>query len=164
MSDYICIATIQLCREIDAPWLLRSAFYMFSAQNPAPEVILHGMQAPHVELGDHDKVTFFAGQLLQHGTETKDVGRFLYFPSTIDTCVTPKRCGEARLAALEGFWNDCQEFPSMPLGIWNDDDWDGLGICSICRKALRKIKKLVRHAGIVSRASTGFRLGTTWRR
>ncbi|KAJ7688022.1 hypothetical protein B0H17DRAFT_1012810 [Mycena rosella] len=146
ISEYICIATIQLCREIHAPWILPSAFYMFCSENPAPQVILHGTQAPHVELGDHDKAVFFAGQLLQHGTETKDVGRFLYFPSTIDTCVTPKRCGKARLAALEGFWNNYQEFPSMPLDIWDENDWDDLGICSICRGVLEKIHQEAREA------------------
>lgn len=129
------IATIQLARQIEAPWILPAVFY--DSGDPAEVLFGEKDSSSSIRLDPADQEFFLKGYLLQ-----RDAGlhilRFLFSRPTIDGCTTPAECGKAKLWSLQLAHDDCQEYPAIPLGIWQEGDWDRLSdACATCRKELR---------------------------
>ncbi|KAJ7441119.1 hypothetical protein FB451DRAFT_1299077 [Mycena latifolia] len=132
------LLVIQLCREIDAPWILPAAFYEMASIDFHASHLFRGVDNGGALL------SFFNGYIRQRDSTTGAVV-FLYCPPTIDGCKTPKLCNETKLSALEMVKDDSDRYHSIPLDIWNGYDWDRLAdMCATCREALRGLHDEIR--------------------
>ncbi|KAJ7684273.1 hypothetical protein DFH06DRAFT_1155170 [Mycena polygramma] len=139
------IAIIRLAREVDALWVLPTAFYnLADACSTGPGLLtsirpstFNGRSA---QLSDEDQTAFVNGYCAQINTGPSDVTRFLHEPATIPGCSDGHRCMVLRLRAIEMVRHDraSPRFQADPLLLWHGlDDWKRLlGICLACGDAL----------------------------
>ncbi|KAJ7490870.1 hypothetical protein FB451DRAFT_1221294 [Mycena latifolia] len=145
------IAVIQLAREVDALWVLPTAFYRLSSRFNTPSsglgtVIFHGtvFNGVHTILSVQDQKAFLSGNVFQ-ARSAADIMHFLSDPMDIPECVSPTQCAIGRLREIE-----CSPVPdtAAPLDAWDADDWESLeeGVCAECLAVLRRTHAEARQA------------------
>lgn len=143
------IATIQLAREVDAPWILPFAFYSL-----ARSYILLGSGTFHgvdrnsirVSINEEDQRLFAKGQLIQTTSCTADILRFLFYPSRIEGCTSAASCFSVRLAAMDDVQKKLRTHPSSPLEIWGHDWLSVRTVCRVCLQTLKNTHLRARRA------------------
>ncbi|KAJ7608058.1 hypothetical protein DFH06DRAFT_1486343 [Mycena polygramma] len=101
--DGPCILAVRIAREIDAPWILPSVFYVLAETRPTYiRRILDGMlyEGQLAKLSEDDKILFLKSSMhISHATH--DLLCFLHSPDTIPGCEgKPCRIQQARRTAL----------------------------------------------------------------
>ncbi|KAF7353919.1 BTB domain-containing protein [Mycena venus] len=145
------IVTIQLAREVDAPWILPWAFYCLGIvyyREPDNDVF-HGASSNGVSvaLSLQDRKSIARGHKLQSISSAVDILRFLTDPIEIEGCTSPKSCYLKRLRAIDGNRENLRVYASIPLALWSKDDWKLLeGLCPICLVVLKRTHRSARHA------------------
>ncbi|KAJ7932800.1 hypothetical protein B0H13DRAFT_2307457 [Mycena leptocephala] len=144
------IATIQLAREVDAPWILPSAFYNLAmsyrelGKAVFHRVVFNGLPA---SLSAQDQDSFVEGHNIQTTSTTVDILRFLFDPSEIEGCKSSKNCFSLRLQAMESRREDLRRYASAPLDAWEQDDWTLLkNLCRACLAVLKQTHEDARQA------------------
>ncbi|KAJ7119091.1 hypothetical protein C8R44DRAFT_707401 [Mycena epipterygia] len=151
-SDVSHMCTIQLAREIDAPWVLPLAFYNLSAVfHEVGNIIFHGAvyNGLPVSLSMQDQQTFLIGHNSQNTSTYAAILQFLSYPRSADIegCKSPARCTAERLNAVESSREMTCDSPSIPLDIWDSDDWDILqDVCPACLAVLKDAHQHARQA------------------
>ncbi|KAF7353923.1 hypothetical protein MVEN_01078400 [Mycena venus] len=144
------IAIIQLAREVESPWILPMAFYVLSAAyGNLGRIIFHGMfyNGVSASLSVLDQQSFVRGQVVQNASGAADVLRFLFCPLDIEGCATPEKCLSLRLRAMDDSREGIRDCPSIPLDIWDEEDWQLLdGLCPACLIVLKKTHQDARQA------------------
>lgn len=133
------IAVVQFCREIDALWTLPAAFYEWGAHSAFDvALVIRGAAygTSFVQLNKGDQVSFLKGYALLRGSTLAAAG-FLYSPVTAG-CSTPRQCSDNKLAALD-MVKTGDYLCLAPLDVWDQDDWDLIGMCATCRPVLRQL-------------------------
>ncbi|KAJ7494295.1 hypothetical protein B0H11DRAFT_1717361 [Mycena galericulata] len=144
------IYAIQIAREVGALWILPSVFYNLSdgSISNLGRTCLHGAvyNGVHTSLSIQDQEGFLNGNLLQNRS-TLDVLRFLSHPMDIEGCYTPTQCATARLSAVRQSVQMIRSYPSIPIDIWEDEDWGRLEeVCPVCLAVLRETHEDARQA------------------
>ncbi|KAJ7119090.1 hypothetical protein C8R44DRAFT_673414 [Mycena epipterygia] len=151
-SDSDKIYAIQLAREVDALWVLPTAFYQVSAAfKKLGTAIFHGAFRNGVptSISLEDQDSFVNGHNSQITSANVDILAFLSYPpsANIEGCAFPFQCTAERLSAIESSREMLREYPSIPLDIWNSDDWDILqDVCPACLAVLRETHQHARQA------------------
>ncbi|KAJ6567034.1 hypothetical protein B0H19DRAFT_1374365 [Mycena capillaripes] len=140
------IATIQLAREVDAPWILPCVFYSLCTYNELARDIFLGVvhNGVPVSLSEGDQQLFVQSQ---NTSATAEILRFLFHPLDIAGCTSPRQCFSARLQAMESNHAAHRDNPSIPLDIWEPNDWRLLkDLCLVCLTVLKKTHEDAREA------------------
>ncbi|KAJ7689870.1 hypothetical protein B0H17DRAFT_1202107 [Mycena rosella] len=147
---------IQLAREVDALWILPTAFYQLSACFSVPHIGRHiGMEIFHgtvyngvpTSLSVQDQQSFLHGHAI-HARSAWRIRRFLSDPpsSALEGCTSATECALRRLQAIE---IDPVSLlaSSRPLNAWAGGDWDLLeNVCPACLSVLRTTHADARQA------------------
>ncbi|KAJ7611812.1 hypothetical protein FB45DRAFT_843901 [Roridomyces roridus] len=140
------MSSIQLAREVDAPWVLPLAFYVLSnslvqrgttsAKEVVRETTCNGIS---VAISAEDQDSFLSGHIRQVQFRATGVLGCFLDPVKIPNCKSPMRCLEGRLSATNRVCRTDSIFPSSPLDVWNEDAWDEFEeqFCSTCLAFLR---------------------------
>jgi len=147
------IFSIQLAREVDAPWILPYAFYCLATTYPrilseAPS-IFHGVVHNGVSVGlsVQDQQSFALGHCNQNASSAVDILRFLSYPPEIQGCTSPQRCLSERLEAIELNRENLRLNGSHPLDLWGSEEWEWLeDLCPACLAVLKKTHQDARQA------------------
>jgi hypothetical protein len=141
------IAAIQLAREVDALWILPTAFYWLAFNyRELGKAVFHGVVCNGVpaSLSAQDQDSFAKGHYIQTASTVADILRFLFDPSEIDGCTSSSLCSLVRLQAMENHRVGCA---SAPLHVWRPRDWALLqDLCDVCLSALKQTHKNARQA------------------
>ncbi|KAJ7612167.1 hypothetical protein FB45DRAFT_1065530 [Roridomyces roridus] len=141
------IYAIQLFREVDALWLLPTAFYNLSMYFTASlgRNVFHGTVyngVPSV-LSVQDQQSFATGHAIQCQMEREILG-FLVEPVDIVGCASRSECITQRLETLGEVQRSLTLIVTpevrSPLDVWEEEgDWEDLeeGVCETCISALR---------------------------
>ncbi|KAJ7910694.1 hypothetical protein B0H13DRAFT_2272324 [Mycena leptocephala] len=144
------IAIIQLAREVDALWILPSAFYELAFNyGTLGKAIFHGVVFNGVpaRLSPQDQDSLVEGHNIQTASTTADILRFLFHPSGIKGCTSSQKCFSVRLQAMESLRGDLREYASAPLDVWAEVDWIFLeNLCPACLAVLKQTHKDARQA------------------
>ncbi|KAJ7159354.1 hypothetical protein C8R43DRAFT_994508 [Mycena crocata] len=136
------LPVIRLAREIEAEWILPSAFY-FLAHFFTPAAFVRAVQDD--PLSDSDRFSFLKGSHLQ-SLAAINIVRFLWAPSVVHDCIQRESCMETKLDAMDCVRADFPVYSSVPLAMWAPEDWDRLAeLCSVCDKLLREVHKQARE-------------------
>ncbi|KAJ7612157.1 hypothetical protein FB45DRAFT_1037078 [Roridomyces roridus] len=132
------IALIQLAREVEAPWILPHAFYdlCVEVQSDFADLLREG-----ASLGSEDLARFLRGHHLQTLAGTTVILPSLSNPPyDIEDCKSAAKCRMTRLAALNALRREIQEYPTVPLSVWSEEDWRFVPEqpCSTCSSALEE--------------------------
>ncbi|KAJ7142089.1 hypothetical protein C8R43DRAFT_1016277 [Mycena crocata] len=135
------IFVIQLAREVDALWILPSAFYSLAFSFVAQDIgIFHGTiyNGVPTSLSQEDQKAVMMGYRMQCTSTVEDVLRFLFSPVDVEGCTSTPECHKLRLEALtihRGF----RKFGTHnPLFLWNWDEWGLLNdLCPTCLSVLK---------------------------
>ncbi|KAJ7829985.1 hypothetical protein B0H14DRAFT_3143701 [Mycena olivaceomarginata] len=142
------MCVVQLAREVDALWILPTAFYSLSTSSAALGTeIFHGTvyNGRPATLSELDQQSFLNGNRIQSASVVDHILRFLLFPVDIVGCTQPL-CYKRRLQAFEANRQDRQESPYDPLHVWDENDWVLLSdVCTVCLKAMKQIHAEARH-------------------
>ncbi|KAJ6449174.1 hypothetical protein DFH09DRAFT_1386125 [Mycena vulgaris] len=147
---HICV--IQLVREVDVPWILPIAFYRLSIPfNNLARLIFNGTLYKGISrsLSAEDQESFVRWHSVQTQSATLDILRFLYHPVDPDSgCISPSECLRERLNAMERSREVIQINTSVPLHIWDDDEWETVeeNVCHVCFAALKRKHAEARQA------------------
>ncbi|KAJ7612069.1 hypothetical protein FB45DRAFT_843338 [Roridomyces roridus] len=137
---------IQLAREVDAPWILPVAFYLLShrltqkSTMTLMEVIRGNLGNDATShLSTQDQESFLYGHIRQTQFLTTSILGCFSEPVKILDCKWPVRCLEGRLSAVNSVRETFSAFPSMPLDVWGEDDWEEFAqrLCPSCLAFLR---------------------------
>ncbi|KAJ7084655.1 hypothetical protein B0H15DRAFT_910943 [Mycena belliarum] len=147
------ICAIELAREVDALWVLPAAFYRLSSNitatqwalsNPAPEKATY-LGRP-TTFSAQDRKALLSGHQTQLTSSAVDILRFLTDPLEIEGCLSPARCTKQRLQAVDGSRDMLEQYPAIPLDIWEEADWKLLdNVCSVCLPVLRRTHRAARQ-------------------
>ncbi|KAJ7494296.1 hypothetical protein B0H11DRAFT_2004040 [Mycena galericulata] len=121
------IFIIQLAREVDAIWILPHAFLSLSGRfTEIGRTIFHGgvYDGIPTNLSAEDQESFLKGHNIQSQSTTMNILRFLYHPLDIEGCTTPIECLRERLAAIERVRPTVMINPSIPIEIWEMEEWE----------------------------------------
>ncbi|KAJ7490865.1 hypothetical protein FB451DRAFT_1124420 [Mycena latifolia] len=144
------ISVVQLAREVEALWVLPLAFYLlsFSFRDIGRALLEENVyQDRPTALCPQDRASLLSGYQIQLNSSTADILRFLSHPLEIEGCLTPTQCATRRLAAVESSREMIREYPSAPINIWNEDDWELLdNVCPACLAMLQQTHKDARQA------------------
>ncbi|KAJ7932802.1 hypothetical protein B0H13DRAFT_2307459 [Mycena leptocephala] len=144
------IATIQLAREVDAPWILPSAFYELAFNyRELGKAVFHGVVFNGVpaSISAQDQDLFANGHNIQNASTMADILRFLFHPSEIEGCTSSKTCFSLRLQAMESRRGNFRLYASTPLGVWDETDWISLdNLCPACLAVLKQTHEDARQA------------------
>jgi hypothetical protein len=144
------IATIQLAREVDAPWILPSAFYDLAVNYEVlGKAVFNGAVYNGIptSLSAQDQDSFAKGHYIQNASTMADVLRFLFHPLEIEGCTSSQECFSVRLKAMESLREDLRGYASAPLEVWGGDDWRLLDdLCPACLAVLKQTHKDARQA------------------
>ncbi|KAJ7435943.1 hypothetical protein FB451DRAFT_1153424 [Mycena latifolia] len=155
-DDTFQICVIQLAREVDALWLLPTAFYDLSSSfNNAwhggglGREIFHSAvyNGTPTSLSVQDQDCFLQGHTIQTRATTRDIVKFLFYPPDIEGC-TSSACSGNRLNRLRVEWDDLHDNSPPPLDVWVEDDWESLeeDVCRTCIAVLRRTHAEARQA------------------
>ncbi|KAJ6567036.1 hypothetical protein B0H19DRAFT_1374367 [Mycena capillaripes] len=143
------VTAIQLAREVDAPWILPSAFYDLAfGYNILGAVIFQGVVRNGVRssMNEGDRLLFSKGHLIQHASSTTEILRFLFHPSEIPHCESAAKCLSIRLDAMETMRERLLTVSCGPLEIWGYSQWKLLeNICPMCFDILRDLHRDARQ-------------------
>ncbi|KAK7036027.1 BTB domain-containing protein, partial [Favolaschia claudopus] len=143
------MSIIQLAREVEALWILPSAFYELvdacaEAQDLLEcireQVVYNGRT---IQLSEEDKAALLEGYLAQLNAGPSEMMRFLHQNLDIIGCTNPLRCLKSRMRAIEIVRLDrsanVKGLRLDPLLLWDsDDDWERLdALCSRCILSLK---------------------------
>ncbi|KAJ7119165.1 hypothetical protein C8R44DRAFT_878665 [Mycena epipterygia] len=151
-EDAHTICVIQLAREVDALWVLPGAFYNLSADfYSVGSNVFHGVvyNGAPTSLSLQDQQMFLIGHNLQIASTHADILQFLSYPRSVDIagCESPTHCDGERLVAIENSREMIRLLTSIPLRIWESDDWDRLDeLCPPCMEELQKTHQDARQA------------------
>ncbi|KAF7353922.1 BTB domain-containing protein [Mycena venus] len=145
------MVTIQLAREIDALWILPYAFYCLAVAYPRNlnQGIFHGAiyNGVAISISTQDQQSFARGHSDQCVSCAVDIVRFLFHPVDISGCTTSEKCLSARLHAIDRHRKAVRDYPSIPLDIWDENDWQSLdGLCPACLIVLKQTHQDARQA------------------
>ncbi|KAJ7910693.1 hypothetical protein B0H13DRAFT_2329077 [Mycena leptocephala] len=144
------IATIQLAREVDAPWILPSAFYDLAVNyDMLGKAVFNGAVYNGIptSLSAQDQDSFAKGHYIQNASTMADILRFLFHPLEIEGCTSSQECFSVRLKAMESLREDLRGNASAPLDVWGGDDWILLDdLCPACLAVLKQTHKDARQA------------------
>ncbi|KAJ7684267.1 hypothetical protein DFH06DRAFT_1288630 [Mycena polygramma] len=122
------IATIQVAREVEAPWVLPHAFYDLA-----------------VGTYSKDQQLFAEGHVRQLASTTENIARFFFHPRDIAGC-NLSQCFSERLQVMERNWENLHLNASIPLIVWGTSDWKSLeNLCPVCLAAVKKIHQDARQ-------------------
>ncbi|KAJ7435940.1 hypothetical protein FB451DRAFT_1571260 [Mycena latifolia] len=153
--EQICV--IQLAREVDALWVLPTAFYELSSSFNTPEgfsgriggEIFHGTvyNGIPISLSVQDQDSFLRGHTTHTRAATGDILNFLCNPLEIEGCTSPL-CSRSRLAAFRDNWDVIHDLSHIPLDVWAEDDWKSLAehVCLTCITVLKSTHAEARQA------------------
>ncbi|KAJ6588153.1 hypothetical protein B0H19DRAFT_978031 [Mycena capillaripes] len=144
------ILSIQLFREVDAPWLLPNAFYNLSAafhrlgSSIFQGTVFNGRPA---SLSVQDQESFARGHTIQSQSSATEILSFLADPLYIAGCAIPTDCALERFRVTKRMPQLIYSCPSNPLQIWGTDEWALFdNICPVCLSALKKVHQECRQA------------------
>ncbi|KAJ7689808.1 hypothetical protein B0H17DRAFT_936810 [Mycena rosella] len=146
------ITVIQLAREVGALWVLPTLFSALSSKfNIVRRAVLEGVvfQGRHMALSKEDQDLLLRGYQIQTNECTADILRFLSHPLKIEGCRSPAECAQRRLEAVAYSREIIQAYPSIPLDVWDDEDWKLLrvaGLCAVCLAVLKQTHAEARQA------------------
>ncbi|KAJ7612187.1 hypothetical protein FB45DRAFT_843489 [Roridomyces roridus] len=127
--------------QVEAPWILPCALYDLSAQlkDGFADLLRDG-----ASLSSEDLTRFLRGHHLQTlSAATVILPSLSNPPHDIQGCKSAANCREARLAAVAALSTEIQEYPTIPLGVWSEEDWYRVPgePCSSCSSALEEARK-----------------------
>ncbi|KAJ7790457.1 hypothetical protein B0H13DRAFT_2689976 [Mycena leptocephala] len=130
-SHYLQV--IILARQMDALWILPTAFYQLCDKEMIEDIFAG---TPGCSLSSADLLTYVTGLRFLETTGLSAILEFMCV-RTIDGCLHPQECSEARV--VKRFeaenWRKYERAlfrPYLPFDIWTADDWGELGVCSVC--------------------------------
>ncbi|KAJ7490872.1 hypothetical protein FB451DRAFT_1124434 [Mycena latifolia] len=141
-DDAFQICVIQLAREVDALWLLPTAFYdLSSSYDQHGRKIFHGVvyNGTPTSLCVQDQDSLLQGHAIQTRATTRDIMKFLFYPPDIEGC-TSSACSGNRLNRLRVEWDDLHDHCLPPLDVWVEDDWESLEE-DVCRTCITEMKR-----------------------
>ncbi|KAJ7612138.1 hypothetical protein FB45DRAFT_307696 [Roridomyces roridus] len=149
----LCMAVIQLAREVDAQWVLPVTFYVLSSHLGQHHIglieVINGLVYNEVptNLSPQDLKAFLHGHIQQISASPSTILDFLSDPLDITGCTTPNNCRRARLLGVSVSRDLLGEDPSAPLDVWNEDSWAELDqdICPTCSACLKGIHAAARQ-------------------
>ncbi|KAJ7490854.1 hypothetical protein FB451DRAFT_1079609 [Mycena latifolia] len=135
------IRVIQIAREVDAPWVLPTAFYRLSSTFKILGTdIFHGTIYDDVPIAlcIQDQKSFIKGHDIQAQSTSADIMQFLCHPPLhVPGCASPMRCALERLQIIKNSRWLARARASIPLDAW--DDWDVLrNVCQTCLLLLQR--------------------------
>ncbi|KAJ7494263.1 hypothetical protein B0H11DRAFT_1802499 [Mycena galericulata] len=143
------IFIIQLIREVDALWLLPTAFYNLSSWfTELGTTIFRGAiyNGVPTSLSNEDQDAFAKGHTIQSQSATTDILRFLWNPLIIVGCSAPMECSLERLRAVDIAREIICDNISDPLAVWAPSEWELLeDLCPFCRTQLRTTQQAARQ-------------------
>ncbi|KAJ6630402.1 hypothetical protein B0H10DRAFT_1939161 [Mycena sp. CBHHK59/15] len=146
LTAYDHIVVIELAREVEALWLLPYGFYILAASFDEELVNRTLYDGINMLLSEADAKSFIRGSHRQNDDATGKVLRFLHFPPRIQGCTGAHNCAISRLDVLEVMRVDRTENHSIPLDIWNSDDWELLSdLCGTCLISLTRTHQEARQ-------------------
>ncbi|KAJ7119176.1 hypothetical protein C8R44DRAFT_189565 [Mycena epipterygia] len=146
------MCVIELAREVEALWVLPTAFYVLStAYQKLGSIIFHGTVYHGIptSLSLQDQQSFITGRDSQIGSTNADILRFLLDPpsSEIKGCKSPNECSAERLRAFASIRERVRAYPAIPLEMWKPTYWDKLGkVCPACLAVLKDTHRRARQA------------------
>ncbi|KAJ6509162.1 hypothetical protein C8R47DRAFT_1097650 [Mycena vitilis] len=143
------IASIQLAREVEAPWVLPHAFHDLAVgYSELGRDVFHGVvcNGVSVNLALEDQQLFAEGHVRQLASTTGNIAQFFFNPREILGCTSSQRCFSERIQAMESNWENFHLNASIPLGIWGTNHWKSLqNLCPACLAGLKKIHQDARQ-------------------
>jgi hypothetical protein len=137
------LAVVILARQVDALWILPSAFYRLCEECYADNHIINGEGG--FELTATDKLTCVSGVRKLETTFTSKVLKFLYHPRGIPGCQSSAVCAECRAKAAwtaevsRDYSPQLSTQDVLPLNNWTCDDWEEFLdlCCETCTAAMK---------------------------
>ncbi|KAJ6631913.1 hypothetical protein B0H10DRAFT_1771180 [Mycena sp. CBHHK59/15] len=143
IADEEYIRVILLARELSIDWILPVALYR-RCDCITPEQFLNGVHHDNtrLELTTADKTVYLLENPRLRGHTTSAVLNFLWDPPVIPGCKSELSCSQSRTSTRQGFetWRNSGY---LPLTIWGESDWDGLGVCKSCLSAMKVVHAIV---------------------
>ncbi|KAJ6509142.1 hypothetical protein C8R47DRAFT_10947 [Mycena vitilis] len=146
------ILLIQVCREVDALWIIPYGFYVLAYYfGQLASEIFHGTvyKDLSVSLSAADQPSFLRGYLIQRDHAKDEVLRFLLSPVKIQGCTDVVRCLQERVAAFNAVSGNHSEpgQATAPLHIWSASEWGLLRkACPTCLESLKTTFQEARQA------------------
>ncbi|KAJ7611814.1 hypothetical protein FB45DRAFT_941082 [Roridomyces roridus] len=149
------VSCIQLAREVDAPWILPLAFYVLSHRLTQAKFSIslmdvirgNAFNGETFHLSTQDQESFLRGLIQQIQFSTTSILGCFSDPLKIPNCTTPVRCLKGRLSAVNSVRETVSVFPSKPLDVWGEEDWDEFAdrVCPTCLAALQARHQIKRQ-------------------
>ncbi|KAJ6567045.1 hypothetical protein B0H19DRAFT_939766 [Mycena capillaripes] len=143
------IFIIQLAREVDASWILPTAFYNLSVSFDTLGMdVFHGATYNDipVAISRDDQKSLLQGHSIQVASCLKDIPLFFVQPRVVDGCLHVVNCIRKRLEALGNFMSSVEAGIACPLDVWEEKDWDSINLCPSCLKKLKQTHQEARQA------------------
>ncbi|KAJ7500466.1 hypothetical protein B0H11DRAFT_782991 [Mycena galericulata] len=148
------VLAIQTSREVDALWIIPSAFYILAtADDEQIQTVMNCFvyEEHAAKLSPGDQILFIQASL-QICRSVHHITRFLHPPSTIPACSGGNECPKARLEAISAFQRRLERNPwcsADPLGVC-----ESFGVmkrlkttcCSTCYESLTEAHAAARQA------------------
>ncbi|KAJ7714955.1 hypothetical protein B0H14DRAFT_3014731 [Mycena olivaceomarginata] len=130
------LAVVILARQVDALWILPSAFYRLCEERYADNHIINGEGG--FELTATDKLTCVSGVRKLETTFTSKVLKFLYHPRGFPGCQS-SAVSAWTAEVSRSYSPQLSTRDLLPLNNWTCDDWeDFLGLC--CETCIAAMK------------------------
>jgi len=126
---------ISLCREVSAIWILPHAFYCYSKIFDHRDILFG-----HPILSPEDRLRALSGAVALRTHKTSEFLDFLWNPEQFEGCHDPEYCLSRRYSARR--WAERQRVHRLPHDF--DINVRKIGVCGICRPALKKAHRLAR--------------------
>ncbi|KAK6969113.1 BTB domain-containing protein [Favolaschia claudopus] len=129
--DYHDIIVLARCLSLD--WILPLAFYRVCEHSTEQSIL-------KANYSMEDKVILFTACRTLEGSALTCMLDFLW-PAVVPGCVSPQECSAERTYARRlketVRIRPSTRAPSLPLHIWNPDDWDTFEVCEVCLAAMK---------------------------
>ncbi|KAJ7155206.1 hypothetical protein C8R46DRAFT_911049 [Mycena filopes] len=139
---------ISLARQTSALWILPTAFYHASTAIDIGQIMM-GIEG--CDVTPTDAIACTRGRRFLDTTANYNVLDFLCSP-TVHGCESPDACSSGQ---REGYIRaeDWRKYdpgmglePCAPLEIWDDDDFEELEVCNVCKSHFKSVHQLARQA------------------
>ncbi|KAJ7611817.1 hypothetical protein FB45DRAFT_1065830 [Roridomyces roridus] len=149
MDPLTMFSCIQLAREVDAPWILPTAFSRLSHRlTKATSMSLVDMtHGGATGLSTQDQKSFVHGHIQQVQFAAIDILGCFTDPVEIPNCSSAVRCLKGRLSAVNTVRQAASDYPSLPLFVWGEDDWEEFReiFCPTCLASLQATNRAKRQ-------------------